>query len=61
MKTYSIETHEDYVCRYVVEANSPEEALAIFRDGGADEASSPEFNMIISYDNPVEIDDDSDD
>ena len=43
MKTYRINTTGTYVAQYVIEANSPEEAIQHFKDGH-DENFYPEFN-----------------
>lgn len=60
MKTYSIVTHEMYKCRYVVDADSIEEALSKFQDGGADEAAEPEYHHLEGIIRTVEIDDEED-
>lgn len=58
MKTFTIETREIYKCRYIIDAASPEEAMELFKDGGADEACEPEFYETLDISEPVEIDDD---
>lgn len=60
MKTYTITTHEQHVCRYIVDANSPEEAMEKFKKGYADEAGPDEFVDYISIEDPVEINDEDD-
>lgn len=61
MKTYIIETHERFLCAYIVDANSPEEALTKFKNGGCDYAAPPEFYEIVSIRDPVEINDEDED
>lgn len=60
MKTFTIETREIYKCRYIIDAASLEEAMELFKDGGADEACEPEFYETLDINDPVEINDDED-
>lgn len=60
MKTFSIETHEMYKCRYIVDADSADEAIVKFKDGEADEAAPLEYLYLEGITDAVEIDDDED-